>query len=147
MNTCCLFLQRRDKIKINKMVIMRGKVNKVERHGQESSVPKCIFLYSLAFKKIFFLFSLQPYLWHMEVPGPGVELELQLPTYTTATTPPDLSHICDLCCGWQQPTEPGEGSRHTSSGMLHHSLNPAEPQRKLLFLTFEPLYAFYIMQE
>ena len=31
----------------------------------------------------------------MEVPGPGIESELQLPAYATATTP-DLSHILDL---------------------------------------------------
>ena len=30
----------------------------------------------------------------MEVPGLGVQLELQLPTYTTAMS--DLSHICNL---------------------------------------------------
>ena len=32
----------------------------------------------------------------MEVPQPGVEAELQLPAYTTATATLDLSHICDL---------------------------------------------------
>ena len=32
----------------------------------------------------------------MEVPRLGVELELQLPTYATATAISDLSHICDL---------------------------------------------------
>jgi len=31
----------------------------------------------------------------MEIPRLGVELELQLPGYSTAT--PDMSHICDLC--------------------------------------------------
>ena len=31
----------------------------------------------------------------MEVPRPGVELELQLPAYATATAAPDLSPICD----------------------------------------------------
>ena len=30
---------------------------------------------------------------HMEVPRLGVELELQLMTYTSATAEPDLSHI------------------------------------------------------
>ena len=30
------------------------------------------------------------------VPGLGVESELQLPAYTTATPTPDLSCICDL---------------------------------------------------
>ena len=33
---------------------------------------------------------------HMEVPGLGVKLELQLPAYTTATATPDLSLVCDL---------------------------------------------------
>ena len=32
----------------------------------------------------------------MEVPRLGVESELQLPAYTTATPIPDLSHVCDL---------------------------------------------------
>ena len=32
----------------------------------------------------------------MEVPGLGVELELQLATYATARATPDLSHIYDL---------------------------------------------------
>ena len=32
----------------------------------------------------------------MEVPRLGVESELQLPAYTTATAMPDLSHIYDL---------------------------------------------------
>jgi len=35
-------------------------------------------------------------LWHLEVPRLGVESELQLPAYTTATATPDLSHICEL---------------------------------------------------
>ena len=32
----------------------------------------------------------------MEVPGLGLELELQLPAYTTATATWDLNHVCDL---------------------------------------------------
>ena len=36
------------------------------------------------------------YLWHMEVPRLGVQSELQLPAYTTATATPDLSRICNL---------------------------------------------------
>ena len=39
---------------------------------------------------------LGPYLWHMEVPRLGVELELQPPAYTTATARWDPSHICNL---------------------------------------------------
>ena len=33
----------------------------------------------------------------MEVPRQGVELELQLLAYATATAMPDLNHIFDLC--------------------------------------------------
>ena len=36
------------------------------------------------------------HLQHMEIPRPGVELELQLPAYTTATATWDLSHVCNL---------------------------------------------------
>ena len=42
---------------------------------------------------IFYFFFLGPDLRHMEVPGLGVESELQLPGYTTATATPDLSHF------------------------------------------------------
>ena len=44
------------------------------------------------FKKTF----LGLHLGHMEVPRLGVKSELQLPAYTTATTMPDLSCICEL---------------------------------------------------
>ena len=39
-------------------------------------------------------FFLGPYSWHMDVPMLGVESELQLPAYTTAT--PDPRWICNL---------------------------------------------------
>ena len=44
----------------------------------------------------FFIFFLWPHLQHMEVPGPGVKLDLQLPAYTTAASMLDPSHICEL---------------------------------------------------
>ena len=44
----------------------------------------------------FFFFFLGPHPQHMEIPGPGVESELQLLAYTTATATWDLSHIHDL---------------------------------------------------
>ena len=47
-------------------------------------------------------FFLRPHLWHMEVPRLGVELELQLPGYNTATATPDLSCVCDLHHSSQQ---------------------------------------------
>jgi len=46
---------------------------------------------------IFVLFwFLRLYPWHMEVPRPGVESELQLTAYASATAMPDPSHTCDL---------------------------------------------------
>ena len=38
----------------------------------------------------------------MEVPRLGVESELQLPDYVTATATPDPSHICNLHYSSQQ---------------------------------------------
>ena len=43
-----------------------------------------------------FFFFLGPYLQYMEVPRLGVESELHLLAYTTATATQDLSCICDL---------------------------------------------------
>ena len=46
---------------------------------------------------------LPPNLWRMEVPRVGVESELQLLAYTTATATPDPSCVCDLHHGsWQR---------------------------------------------
>ena len=50
----------------------------------------------------FIFLGLEPYLQHVEVPRLGVELELQLLAYTTATARQDLSRICDLCFSLQQ---------------------------------------------
>ena len=46
--------------------------------------------------KIFIVFFGGSHLRRMEIPGLGVQSELQLPAYTTATAMPDPSHICDL---------------------------------------------------
>ena len=53
-----------------------------------------------------------------EVPGLGVESELQLPTYTTAT--PDLSCICDLYhSSWQrQILNPLSEARHQTHNLM-----------------------------
>jgi len=50
----------------------------------------------------FFLVSLGLHLHHMEVPRLGVESELQLPAYTTATAMPDTSQVCNLHHSSQQ---------------------------------------------
>ena len=46
--------------------------------------------------KNFFFSFLWPHLRHMEVPRLGVELELQLPAYTTAMPTLDPSYTCNL---------------------------------------------------
>ena len=46
---------------------------------------------------------LGPYLRHMEVPRLGVESELEVPAYTTATATLDPICICDLHCSLLQP--------------------------------------------
>jgi len=55
--------------------------------------------YSACISHPFFFFFpfgfLGPHPQHMEVPRLGVELELQLLAYTTATATPDPSHVCD----------------------------------------------------
>ena len=50
------------------------------------------------FLSFFFLVYLGPHSWYIEVPRLGVESELQLSAYTTATATAtlDLSYICDL---------------------------------------------------
>ena len=45
---------------------------------------------------------LGPHQWHMEVPRLGIESELQLLAYTTATAMPDPSRLCDLHQNSQQ---------------------------------------------
>ena len=44
---------------------------------------------------IYLLTFLGLHLWHMEVPGLGVKLELQLLGYTTATATWDPSGVCN----------------------------------------------------
>ena len=49
-----------------------------------------------------FFFFLWLHLWHVKVPRRGVESEVQLLAYTTATATPDLSYICHLHQSLQQ---------------------------------------------
>ena len=60
-----------------------------------------LFCHFFSFLSFLFVF-VGPHLWPMEVPRLGVELELQLLAYTTATAVPDPSSVCDLHCSlWQ----------------------------------------------
>ena len=62
---------------------------------------------------------------HVEVPGLGVELELQLPAYTTATATQDLHHICN---------------RHHSSWQ---DLNPLSKAKDQIHILMDPCQVRY----
>ena len=69
-----------------------------EQEEAPLSVPVPFFLFCF----LFFVL-LGPYLCHMEIPTLGVELELQLPAYNTATATRDLNHVFDLHhSSWQR---------------------------------------------
>ena len=84
---------------------------------------------------IFQFFSfLGLYLRHMEVPRLGVEWELQLPVYTTATAMPDLSGICNLHHSSQQCqilNPPNEARDRTCVLMDTRQFVSTVPQREL----------------
>ena len=65
--------------------------------GKQKTKQNKILLYFF----IFCFLGLHPQ--HVDVPRLGVESELYLLAYTTATAMPDLSHVCDLdCCSRQR---------------------------------------------
>ena len=69
-------------------------------HGDQGSVERSIrdgFCGTVSLIHILYIYSfLGLYPQQMEVPGPAVKLELQLPAYTIATATWDPSHVCDL---------------------------------------------------
>ena len=62
---------------------MRGELGKMRKERQLDHFKK----------NVFFLWL---HLQHMEVPGLGIEWELQLQVYNIATATPDPNHICNL---------------------------------------------------
>ena len=76
---------------------------------------------------------------HMEVPRLGVESELQLPAYTTATTTLDPSHVCDLHhSSWQRQilnplsqTRDQTRNRMVLSGICFHCAMTGTPSYAL----------------
>ena len=82
---------------------------------------KVILFYFLNFY-LFIYCILGPYPGHMEVPGLGVQLELQPPAYTTATTTQDPSRVFDL--------------QHSSQ--QHKSLNPLSETRDRTYILMDP---------
>ena len=68
-----------------------------------------------------FVLFLGPHLQHMEVLRLGVQQELQLPAYTTATATPGPSCICDLHHNSQQrriPNPPSKARNQTCNIMV-----------------------------
>ena len=70
-----------------------------QRELQDSILISSIRYEGLRMETFFFL---RLHLWHTEVPRLGVNSELQLPAYTTATVTRDLSCVCDLHYSSQQ---------------------------------------------
>ena len=80
----------------------RSRLFSLPCHGRWSWFPSICFKLQQVDHFIYLFFFLSPHLQHLAVPGLGVESELQLPAYTTATAVQDLSRICDLCCSFGQ---------------------------------------------
>ena len=77
----------------------------------------------------------------MEVPRLGVELELQLLAYTTATATPVLNRVCDLLhSSWQcWIIHPVSEAKDRTGVLVDTSQESAEPQRELhIFLKLLP---------
>ena len=92
---------------------------------------------------------LGPYMRHMEVPRLGVEMELQLPAYTTVTAMPDPSHIYKLHQSTQQcwilnPLNGATDQMHVfmdSSQVLYHWATMGTPSYSHFIFGF--LASFY----
>ena len=92
-------------------------------------------------KKFFFFFCfLEPHLWHMEVPRLGVESELLLPAYITATATWDPSCIVNLHHSSRQRWIPDPLIKardwtcilKDSSQIHFHCTTTGTPRRKIL---------------
>ena len=91
-----------------------------------------------------FFFSLGPHLQHMEVLRPGVDLELHLPAYATATETQNPSLICELHHSSQQrriPNPLGKAGDRTC-GLLDPSQDCSPLSHEGNFLTFRVLKNF-----
>ena len=75
----------------------------------------------------------------MEVPGLQVDVELQLPAYTTATAMRDISGIGDLRCSFWQPQILNSLSSRDQTCILRDTsqfLNPMSHNENATKLTF-----------
>ena len=92
----------------------------------------------------------------MNVPSLGVQLELQLLAYTTATPTPDPSHVCYLHqSSWQHRilNPLSEARDQTHSLMVLSWIVSAVPRRELpealnsVLLIFEIIHLLYFINE
>ena len=74
---------------------MSAKFKEAPKKNSTTKITNILFLILILFYFVFLPF-LGPLLRHMEVPRLGVKLELQPPTYITATATWDPSQVCDL---------------------------------------------------
>ena len=58
--------------------------------------PLFVFVYPFKFLFVYLFCILEPQVWQREVARLGVESELQLLSYATATATKDPSHFCEL---------------------------------------------------
>ena len=106
--------------------------NSTSGHITKEKIKECFCLFCFFggvvfwFFCLFGFFFLWLYLWHMEVPWLGVELELQLPAYTSATETPDPIWVCDLHhSSWQcRIPDPLFETRHWTSTLMVTSWIP-----------------------
>ena len=80
----------------------RRRKERIEGRKEEPCNRSIPLYFLLSFLFFFFSIVLGRHLRHMEVPRLGVESELQLLPYTTATATPDPSCLCDLHCSSRQ---------------------------------------------
>ena len=84
----------------------------------------------------------------MEVPRLGVELELQLPAYISATVTWDTSHICDIhCSSWQHwilnPLSEARDQILMDTSLVCNPLSCNGNSLDLFFLINEPTWGFF----
>ena len=97
-----LFLGRSSPTQLLSSFKSQLKFCRLKEASQSSRLSQTSVTFSLSpFTHIQFVF-LGLHLWHMAVPRWGVESELQLRAYTSATAKWDLSHVCDLHHSSQQ---------------------------------------------
>ena len=91
-----------DGVRFSRGVVAAGYVGKGTGAEGFFFFPFHFYFYFFIYLILKNFLSLSCFLRHMEVPRLGVESELELPAYTTATATWNPSHVCDLHHSSQQ---------------------------------------------